>query len=246
MRVVGAGVAAVAVVCATVSGCSFNFSVGGEPTVFKDALQDDIANRLTEAGEKPESVTCATDLEGEVGKTTRCEVVLSPKNSFEPIVTVTEVDGSTVSYEMTPALSKEQLENSVSDLVADSSGLEVNSVSCESGLEGEEGAIAHCVVDAGGLTLTRTVEVEEVDGLLMDINVVPILTKREVASALMDELTPQIGERPDAAKCDDNLEGSPGNTVTCTIVAGPDTQDFLVTVTTVDGDSIDYRYEPID
>ena len=41
-------------------------------------LQKDISERLEKAGQKPESVTCKDDLEGEVGKTTRCEVALSP------------------------------------------------------------------------------------------------------------------------------------------------------------------------
>ena len=50
--------------------------------------------RLAEASEQPESVTCKGDLVGEVGKTVRCEVVMSATNSFEPIVTVTGVDGT--------------------------------------------------------------------------------------------------------------------------------------------------------
>jgi hypothetical protein len=43
-----------------------------------------------------------------VGRTAHWDVVLSPTNSFEPVVTVTRVDGTTIDYEMTPAVSKEQ------------------------------------------------------------------------------------------------------------------------------------------
>ena len=93
--------------------------IGGKPAVGKDALQTDIADRLAKAGEQPQSVTCKDDLVGEVGKTARCEVVISPTNSFEPVITVTGVDGSTINYEMSPPLSKEQLEKAVSRLVAD-------------------------------------------------------------------------------------------------------------------------------
>ena len=148
-------------------------------TVAKDALQKDIADRLTKAGEQPESVTCSEDLAGEVGKTTRCEVVMSPTNSFEPVVTVTGVDGSTINYEMTPALSKDQLENAVSRLVADAEGAQVDSASCESGLEGEVGVVASCD-------------------------------------------TPAF----------------------CTIVTGADTTSFTLTVTTVEGSTINFHYEP--
>ena len=48
----------------------------GPPVVAKADLEKDIADRLTEAGETPQSVTCEEDLVGEVGKTARCEVVL--------------------------------------------------------------------------------------------------------------------------------------------------------------------------
>lgn len=175
MRRVVAAVGALAVACAAASGCSFNVGVG-KPTVSRNDLQNDISDQLSKAGEKPQSVTCKDDLEGEVGKTTRCEVVLSATNSFEPVVTVTKVDGTTVSYDMTPAVSKEQLEKSVSGLVAKSTGLQVESVSCESGLEGKVGAVAYCDVDAGGVTVRRTVEVNKVKGLMMNFNVVPVLT----------------------------------------------------------------------
>ena len=42
---------------AAVSGCSFSIG-GGTPMVSQDDLQKDISERLSEAGEKPESVTC--------------------------------------------------------------------------------------------------------------------------------------------------------------------------------------------
>jgi hypothetical protein len=167
MRAFVRGVIAVgtaALICTTLSGCS-------TPTVAKTDLQSDIADRLQKAGEKPEAVTCTADLEGVVGKTTKCEVVLSPTNAIEPIVTVTKVDGTTVSYEMTPALSQAQLEKSVGNIVAKHIGQKVESVRCESGLEGKEHNKAHCQVVSGGETMHDTVTVTKVDGLLMNFDV---------------------------------------------------------------------------
>ena len=66
----------VAATVALVAGCSFAGGLSTAPTVSKDALQTEIATRLTKAGEHP--------LIGEVGQTAHCEVVLSPTNSFEP------------------------------------------------------------------------------------------------------------------------------------------------------------------
>src|ERR1700761_1007501 len=116
LHTVTTAVGALATLGALVSGCADSDAAGGKGVVGKDALQTDIADRLAKAGEQPQSVTCAEDLVGEVGKTTHCEVVLSPTNSFEPVITVTGRDGSTINYEMSPALSKAQLERAVSRL----------------------------------------------------------------------------------------------------------------------------------
>ena len=244
MHTVIAAVGTLATVWPLVAGCDANVGVGGTPAVGKDALQTDIATRLAKAGEKPQSVTCNEDLVGEIGKTARCDVVIGATNSFEPVITVTDVDGSAINYEMSPAVSKEQLEKAVSRLVADAERVQAASVSCESGLEGEVGATTHCDVDAGGVKLRRTVEVTTVEGLMMNFDLVPVLTKEEVAISLLDEFERQLGRRPDSAQCAGSLEGKEGNTVDCTVVSGPDSRWFTLTVTRVSGGSIDYSYAP--
>jgi hypothetical protein len=88
------GMGAVVLAGAVLSGC------GSHPTVSKDSLQNDISDRLTKAGQQPRSVTCKDDLIGEVGRSARCEIVLSPQNTFESVVTVTGVAGSVVNYDM--------------------------------------------------------------------------------------------------------------------------------------------------
>jgi len=158
------------VAVAALAGCGADGGVEGAPTVSRETLQSDIADRIAKVGDSPRSVTCQEDLVGEVGRTARCDVVMTDANSFQSIVAVTRVDGSTVDYEMTPALSQEQLEKDVARLVAQNSGDRVDSVACESGLEGRVDAIAHCDVDAGGAKARRTVRVTEVSGLTMDFN----------------------------------------------------------------------------
>ncbi len=213
------------------------------PAVDSADLQVDIAKQLAAAGENPMSVTCPAGLVGEVGQVARCDVVMGPTNSFQPIVTVTEVDGATIAYEMKPALSREQLEGAVARLLEGVADKQVTSVECLSDLVGELGAVARCVVTADGVTLSRTAEVTQVDGLLMNFDLVPMLTRTELEASLLDNLAVQLGgERPDSATCGDHLEGRPGNTVDCTVVADGISATLRLTVTDADGAEIHYSY----
>ena len=171
MRRMWAALAAAAVTGTTLTGCSVNVSAGA-PVVAKADLQKDISDRMEKGGQKPQSVTCKDDLKGEVGKNVTCEVTISDTNQIDAIVTVTKVDGSTVSYDTAPALSKEQLEKSVARLVAGTASGVAESVTCESGLEGKQGAEAKCdVTDVEGTTTKVTATVTEVQGLLMNFDV---------------------------------------------------------------------------
>ena len=236
-------VAGLAVICAVLTSCSSPVSSDAVPAVAPDDLQADIAQRLAAAGEKPQSVTCKDPLVGEVGQSARCDVVLSTTNSFEPIVTVTGIDGGSIVYEMIPALSREQLEQAVTRLAADA-GSAPDTVACPTGLLGRPQATAQCDVTAGGATLRRTAEVTSVDGLTMNFDLVPLLTKAEVENSLLDELATHLGKRPDSAVCGGDLEGRVGNTVDCTVSAGSERAELTLTVTTVDGAKVDYTYAP--
>jgi Domain of unknown function (DUF4333) len=132
--------AAAGVLGCVLAGCSVNSGGSNVPRASKRALQEDIAERLADAGDKPESVTCKQDLLGELGASARCDVVVTATNSFEPIVTVTGADGAAIEYKMTPALSRHQLEQTVSRIIAGPGDLAVNEVSCESGMAGTVGA----------------------------------------------------------------------------------------------------------
>jgi Domain of unknown function (DUF4333) len=243
MRTMAAALGAVGVGCAALSGCSFEFGTKNTPTVSQDDLQNDISQRLSEAGEKPQSVTCDGPLVGDVGKTARCDVVISRTNSFQPVITVTKVDGTMVSYDVKPAMSKEQLEEYISARDSDA-GLQVESVSCESGLDGKKGAITYCDTAAPKGTFRRNVKVTDVDGLLMDLSFIPVYTKMEIATGLLDILERKSGARPDSATCDDDLVGEMDNTIDCTVIDGPDEQVYTLTVTGVEGDTIDFSYAP--
>jgi hypothetical protein len=158
----------VAFAVVTATGCGVDVGGDAAPTVGRVALQNDIAQRLAEAGQPPQSVTCQEDLVGEVGRTAHCDVVMSDVNSFAPVATVTSVDGDRVDYELTPALSQPQLEQAVTRLVLETSPGPVDSVACESGLTGTVGAVVYCDVNAAGVRARRAVKVTEVSGLTLN------------------------------------------------------------------------------
>jgi hypothetical protein len=240
VRAITTTVGVVALTAVTLTGCSL--SVHTTPTVSKDALQNDISHRLTPAGAAPPQVTCSDDLVGEVGKTTHCDVELGPTTSIEPVVTVTGVNGRTVNYQITPAVSQQQLEKSVSALIAQAANAPVDSVKCESGLDGKVDAVAFCNVTALGSTLRREMAVTKVDGLQMYYSVLPILLKPQLENSLLDQLKQRTGRRPDSADCSDNLQGKAGNEVDCVVQTGGEPQNYAVTVTAVNGADINYNF----
>jgi Domain of unknown function (DUF4333) len=229
------------------SGCriSLTHPVGfnSSPKVSKADLEYDISRRLTAAGQVPLSVSCPGDLVGTLGQSTRCEVTLSQANSFEPVVTVTGLEGTKVDYDITVSVSKSQLEGSVAQMMTNAGKAVPQAVICQSGLDGKVGAVAYCDVTAGGVTSRRTVEVSDVSGLGLRYGLVPALDRAVVASSLVSELR-QIGQRPESATCAGDLEGTVGTRVACSTLTAGHNKDYTVTVTAVDGGKITYNYAP--
>jgi hypothetical protein len=234
-------VAAAVLACAGVSACTITFGHPHQLQVSKDDLQKDISQRLATAGQPPQSVTCQNDLVGQLGQSVRCDVVMGPNSSFEPIATVTGLEGTKINYDVTPSVSKSQLETSVSQMITNSKKTTPDSVSCQSGLDGKVGAIAYCDVTTGGATTRRTVEVAAVSGLQMKYGLVPVLSKEVVESSLVFQLR-QTGQNPDSATCAGDLQGKIGSTVECTINSAGQRQTYIVTVTAVQGENITYKF----
>lgn len=229
-----------------VSGCSAFNTETGPPIVAKADLQDKIVESLKESGIEPKSVICQEDLVGVVGRTTQCEIEAAGANvMLAPIVTVTSVEGSRVNWHLDPALSQKQVEKMVPGLFEQISGVVPDSVSCESGLEGKKDSFTRCDITTDGATLRHTATVTDVEKMTMNFVLLAVLTGAEIEEMLITDLERQVGERPDTATCSGDLEGVPGNTVDCTITAGPERQDFLVTVASLDGNRINVDYEPV-
>ena len=200
-------------------------------------LQKNITERLSAAGVTPKTVTCVSGLPAEPGASTRCDVVLTDTNSIQPVVTLTTTDP--VNYAVTPAVSGEQLGTAVAAL------LSTKEVTCNDGLEGKTGARATCEVTRDGVAMTRTVEVTNVEGLLMSYSVLPAIDRAEVQDLLARQWAQDNGGRPpERTDCRGDLQGQVGTTLDCTVVADGQGSDLTLTVTKVDGDAVEFGYEP--
>ena len=125
-------------------------------------LQKSLTARISTAT-PAKSVTCASGLTGEVGKTDSCEVVVNDTTSVQANVTVTKVNGSTIDYDFVPAMTKDQLEKAFSANVS-------AQVTCDGGLDGKVGSNTTCHVTKDGTTDDTTVSVSKVQGLYMSLS----------------------------------------------------------------------------
>ncbi len=233
-----AALAALGLLGTGLSGCSGSVKVETKtaPSVSGADLQQDLTDRLTKAGNAPKSVTCPDDLVGEVGKTASCDVVFSDTNSVQAVLTATKVDGDTVNYDIAPALTVDQLQKAVSGITS------TPTVSCDSGLDGTIGATATCEVTTNGVESKRLVTVSGVNGLSMDLDVTLVATKQQVQDMLKQKMAADSGTEPEDVACVDDIVAKAGNTVECVVTGGGSNQSYIVTVTTIENDTVNFDY----
>lgn len=217
------------------TGCSGSVETKSTPSVSAADLQSNLTDRFSSDSTPPQSVTCKDDLVGEVGKTATCDVMFSDTNSVQAVVTVTSVDGKTVNYDISPALSQQQLETAVSALAS------TPTVSCDSGLQGSVGSMATCEVTVNGVASKRRVLVDGVSGLELDLTLTSIASKQQVQDLLQQKLAAE-GQQAEAVVCVDDVVAKEGMAVECTVTTGGQSQPVVVTVTSANGDTIELDY----
>jgi hypothetical protein len=199
-------------------------------------LQAGIAADLTEKGVRSKTVSCPKDLPAEVGASVRCEVEFAPADRVEAVVTVTSVAGAELDYEVTPRLTREQVERRLTVMSA------AQSATCESGLEAAVGDWTQCVVSKAGASSGRTVEVAEVEGLRLDLRTRPVLEQGQVEAELTRRLTTATGRAPESVLCQGGLPAEVGGTTQCVATSAGNRDTFVLTVTSVSDDVIEFDY----
>jgi Domain of unknown function (DUF4333) len=96
---------------------------------------------------------------------------------------------------------------------------------------------------AGGQAYNVNVTVTSVNGNDVKFDMVETVDKNQVAKAISDKVTPQLGTRPDSVTCPDNLKGVEGATLRCQLATGGNNYGVNVTVTGVDGGTVNYHFE---
>lgn len=161
------------------SGCSSKSDKGDEgdtkaagsstsssaPAMSAADLQKSLAGKISTAT-PASAVTCAGDLPGDVGKTTTCEVAVNDSVSVQANVVVTKVNGTSIDYDFTPAMTQAQLEKAFSAKAA-------AQVTCDGGLDGKVGSSTKCQITKDGTTDATTVSVSKVQGLYMSLATSP-------------------------------------------------------------------------
>ncbi|MBJ7400895.1 DUF4333 domain-containing protein [Mycolicibacterium sp.] len=71
-----------------------------------------------------------------------------------------------------------------------------------------------------------------------------VTPKQQLEDALLEELAANGGQAPDTVDCVGDLQATTGQTIECTVSTDLAGQVYLVTVTTVDGDNVNYNYAP--
>jgi len=231
----GAAVVAAGLIGAGLTGCSSKDETRDAKPMSAADLQTKLTEQLTEAGNPPESVTCKDELPAVVGKSTTCDVVFSATNSVEATVTTAEVDESGPSFDLSPSLTKEQVEKAVSGLT------NATAASCDSGLAGAIGETTTCEVTIDGVVSKRVAAIDGVDGLQMDLSAVPVVPKEQLQEILMQRLNAD-GTPAETVECVSDAMAKSGTSVECVAVTGNEKVGYDVSVTTIEGDNVGIDY----
>ena len=147
---------------AGVGACSCSIGTSSH-AVSKNDVAQQITSKLTDAaGNKPDSVTCPSDLEAKVGAQLNCTMKVK-NQTFNVNVTVTSVNGSDVKSDMVEAVDRNQVASVISDKLTQQVGKKPDSVTCPDNLKGVEGATLRCQLSDNGEKYGISVTVTNID-----------------------------------------------------------------------------------
>ena len=157
---------------------------------------------------------------------------------------VTSVIGGVAGCSSGPkTVSKADVESQISSKMTDAAGNKPDSVSCPNDLTGTVGSTVNCDMKVKGQPYGVNVTVTSVDGDNAKFDMVETVDKDQVASQLTDQLTQQVGHKPDSVSCPDNLKGTVGATMRCDLTDSGQTYGVTVTVASVGGGDVNFNFK---
>lgn len=147
----------------------------------------------------------------------------------------------------TPAVSAATLQSELATKLADS-GRPTESVACTEDLPGEVGKTADCdVVYADGTKASAVLTTTKVEGdtVNFDYDVTVLMDRQQVQDVLGEKLAAQTGLEIESVECSADLPAKVGGTVDCSAASTDgQSQGYTVTVTSVEGDSVNFDFQP--
>jgi hypothetical protein len=211
--------------------------------VSKNDVAQQITSKLTDAaGNKPDSVTCPSDLEAKVGAQLNCTMKVK-NQTYTVNVTVTSINGSDVKFDMIETIDRSQIASQITAKLTDGAGNKPDSVTCPDNLLAKVGAQLNCEMKVKNQSFNVNVTVTSVDGTDVKFDMVETVDKDQVASVISDKLTQQVGKKPDSVTCPDNLKGVEGATLRCQLTDNGEKYGISVTVTNVDAGDVNFDFK---
>jgi Domain of unknown function (DUF4333) len=139
-------------------------------------------------------------------------------------------------------VSKSDVESQISQKMTDPAGNKPDSVSCPNALDATVGAKIDCNMKIKDKTYGVNVSVTSIEGDTAKFDMVETVDKNDVASEINDQATQQLGHKPDSVTCPDNLKGVVGTTLHCQLIDAGQTTPLTVTVTNVDGGTVNFNW----
>jgi Domain of unknown function (DUF4333) len=140
-------------------------------------------------------------------------------------------------------VSKDDIAKQISAKMTDTQGSNPPSVTCPDGLKGEVGAQLNCTVKSNGQDYNVNVTATSVKGDEVLFDMVETVDKNLVARRISEQLTEQVGHKPDSVTCPDNLKGNKDATLRCELKDGGQTYGVTVTVTDVDAGDVHFDFK---
>ena len=141
------------------------------------------------------------------------------------------------------AVSKSDVAQQITSKLTDAAGNKPDSVSCPDDLPAKVGAQLNCTMKVKNQTFNVNVTVTSVNGNDVKFDMVETVDKNQVAKLISDQLTQQVGKKPDAVTCPDNLKGNVGATLRCEATDGGQTYGVNVNVTSVDAGDVKFDFK---
>lgn len=153
------------------------------------------------------------------------------------------------------SVDEEHLERQLSQMIEDKVGAKPDKVDCPGDLKGKAGATLECTLTDDNIEYAVVLTVTDVDGSDIGFKWEVVdgpenegapgatVAETDVEQQVSSLLEKQVGQRPDAVECPGDLDRKVGVTMRCTLTAGNDELGLTVTVTEVDGSTVNFDVE---